>query len=457
MRAPLPKVALEAQGVPLIVRVLRTAQKLDPEQITVVTGHQSELVERLVSENLASYPEAKINFAFQKEQLGTGHAVMCGLPQLGDFSGTVLVLYGDVPLINHATLLDLIETHRREEASVTVLSLWTDQENGYGRIQRDRSTGQITKIVEKRDCGPTHQCTNEFNSGLYCVESGFLRTALDELSNDNAQGEYYFTDVIEIAAKKELKVAWAITRDLEEVQGVNAPTDLLAVNRSLYRRKAEALLAEGVEVADLDTTFIEESVEVAPGTKIGPGVQIRGATKALGACRIDGPAVITDCEIAADVHIKPFSVCEGASIGSSSAIGPFAHLRPGTSIGSDAKVGNFVETKKAKLADGVKASHLSYLGDCDIGSESNIGAGTITCNYDGYQKSKTTMGSGVFIGSNTALVAPVTVGDRAVIGAGSVITKDVKPDSLALTRAPQNEVAGWAERKRAIASKKEKQ
>lgn len=449
MGLDLPKVVVSSRERPLIQHVLSSAAQLRPERIVVVTGHRRELVEEAVRAGVESglYPGQAISFAVQEQQKGTGDAVKSALPALEGFKGTIIILYGDVPLIKPKTLEALLNRHHTTKATLTVLSLKSDQQFAYGKILRGKD-GQIEKVTEIKDCTPEQLLISELNSGVYAVDSAFLAPAVKELKNENAQKEYYLTDIVERAASEGQRVSSLITHDADEVLGVNTQVELANVNRALLRAQIEGFISAGVTVEDIQTLYVDPDVKIGSGSRVGPQVQLRGGTVIGRDVTIEGCAYITRSKIEDAAHIK-FSVrIEDAVVGPAASVGPFAHLRPGTKLGEGSKIGNFVETKNAVLEKGVKASHLSYLGDCEIGAETNIGAGTITCNYDGVRKHKTSIGSEVFIGSDSCLVAPIKIGNGAYVGAGSVITKDVESDSLAFTRPPLMIKSGWAKRKR---------
>lgn len=446
-----PKAAtVTGDGRALVEHVLTAAGALNPAKTIVVTGHKRKEVEEVILNGASSetYSKNSIVFVQQKELKGTGDAVRTALPELEGFVGTVVILYGDVPLIQADTLKALIEQHRKEKATVSVITGKTPNPGSLGRIVRDESCF-IEKIVEAADCGPDQILIEEINSGIYSVESSFLEPAVNDLKDSNAQGEYYITDIIERATSEGQTVFPFLHNNFEELMGVNTKFELAQVNRTLRRRALRKLIESGVEVEDFLTVFVDPEVEVAPGVVIGPNVQLRGATKIEAGVVIEGNSLLRDTTVGENALIKLSVRAEKSVIGAGAQVGPFAHLRPGSDLGEDTKVGNFVETKNAKLEKGAKASHLTYLGDCRVGEASNIGAGTITCNYDGYVKNHTDIGKGSFIGSNSVLVAPVTVEDEAYVGAGSVITKKVKGGSLTLSRAATLEVPGWVAKKKA--------
>lgn len=449
MQSELPKALARTRECSLIEHVLQTCGALSPERIIVVIGHKGELIEQALttSPHLGAWNKSKISFARQAQQLGTGDAVKSALPELADFVGSVLIVCGDMPLVKRESLEALLAVHNKDHATLSILSLQTNDPASYGRLVRNAS-GAIEKIVEARDCSPAELQINEINSAIYVVDSAFLEPAIQKLENNNNQKEYYLTDIVARAASEHQTVSALVLHDAKEIQGVNTRYELTMINQTLLEKRIRELIEQGVEMVDPRSVFIDSEVTIARGAKIGPNVQLLGKTVIEGEVQIEGTAYIIDSTIKAGAHIKLGVRIEQAVVGPRASVGPFAHLRPGSDLGAEVKIGNFVETKKAKLAAGAKASHLTYLGDCTVGEESNIGAGTITCNYDGYEKFETKIGRDVFIGSNSALVAPVTIADGATVGAGSVITKSVEKDSLAFTRAPQVQKAGWSKNKR---------
>ncbi|MCB0319712.1 MAG: bifunctional UDP-N-acetylglucosamine diphosphorylase/glucosamine-1-phosphate N-acetyltransferase GlmU [Bdellovibrionales bacterium] len=444
-----PKVLHESLEGPLLLSVLKSSSALSPERIVVITGFQAKEVEDAAQQwHEESAPDTCLRFAFQKEQKGTGDAARSALKDLNDFSGEILILCGDAPLITSESLDSLLSTHRKENATVSVLTALLPNGGSYGRIVRSESNGEFIAIREARDCTPLELRIQEVNSGVYVVDSAYLPGALQQLESSNSQGEFYLTDIIEKAVQEGQRVSTALTSSPEEIQGVNTFADLVSVNRVIERRILQQHLQGGVTILSPETTSIHRSATIGAGTIIGPSTRIGDGVRIGKNVTIEGLSYIQHSEIGDEAELRWGIRIEGATVGRKCLVGPFAHLRPETILEDEVKIGNFVETKKATLHEGAKASHLSYLGDCDIGPQVNIGAGTITCNYDGYKKSKTTIGKGAFIGSNTSLVAPVTVGDGATIGAGSTITKNVEKDSLSLTRAEQREIPGWSKKKR---------
>ncbi|MBX7138019.1 MAG: bifunctional UDP-N-acetylglucosamine diphosphorylase/glucosamine-1-phosphate N-acetyltransferase GlmU [Oligoflexia bacterium] len=445
-----PKVLSSLGGFPLLQHVLRTAAALAPSTTIVITGFGRDAVEAAArtGQSTGFYALPKLAFVFQQEQLGTGDAVKSALSELQTFSGTVVILSGDVPLLRTETLNRLLQEHHSQRATLSLLTFKCAAPNPYGVIIRDASGRFVEQIVEKKDCSPEQSRIEEVNGGVYAVDSAFLVPAIKNLTNNNAQKEYYLTDIVAKAAAEGQRVVAVLADDHQELLGVNTFMELAEVKRIMLNREIAILIENGVEFADPASVYVDSGVKVAAGVKIGPNVQLRGRTEIHAGAVIEGSALLIDTVVHEGAVIKFAVRSEQAVIGKQAAVGPFANLRPETVLGEEVRIGNFVETKKAILGKGAKASHLTYLGDAEIGADSNIGAGTITCNYDGIQKQKTKIGKGVFVGSDTCLVAPIEIADGAYIGAGSVITKPVPADSLAFTRPPQVVKEGWAKKKR---------
>jgi bifunctional UDP-N-acetylglucosamine pyrophosphorylase/glucosamine-1-phosphate N-acetyltransferase len=442
MKSSRVKVLHELVGRPMVDYVVDAARVAGAGRIVVVVGHQGEAVEGF-------YSEARdLAFCRQEEQLGTGHAVASGLPGLSGVSGEVLILCGDVPLIRGGTLRRLVAEHRDSGAAVTVLTALVDDPTGYGRIVRD-ATGAIARIVEEKDASDEVRRIREINSGIYCVAASFLATAVAGLSNDNAQGEYYLTDIIAAASDQGLSCRPFAVTDVAEIQGVNDRLQLASSAAVLRQRINEGHMLAGVTIVDPATTWIEPGVAIGPDTVIHPNTSLRGATTIGSGCEIGPSVLMTDCTLGDDVTVKAGSVLAESIVHHHVAIGPMAHLRPGTELLPHVKIGNFVETKKIVMGEGSKASHLTYLGDAEIGADVNIGCGTITCNYDGKRKHRTVIEDNAFIGSDVQLVAPVTVGRNALVAAGTTVTMDVPADSLAIARTPQVNKEGWRRKTRA--------
>lgn len=441
MKSGLVKVLHELVGRPMLGWPLAAAREAGAVQIVVVAGHQADQVQEYFS------ADSGVRIALQEEQLGTGHAVSCSLSQLDGLTGSVLILCGDTPLLSGATLQRLAAEHETSGAAVTVLTARLDRPFGYGRIVRD-SEGRVRRIVEQKDASPEEQAIDEVNSGIYCMALDFLRAHIGRLGSENAQNEYYLTDMVGIAVAEHAGCAAVIADDADEIMGVNDRLQLAHAARILRQRINLQLMLSGVTLVDPDQTYVDAGVQVGNDTIIWPGCVLRGSTTIGTSCEIESNVQVTDCSIGDRVHLKAGSVLAESQVSEDVAIGPMAHLRPGTVLQAQVKIGNFVETKKVVMGVGSKASHLTYLGDAEIGSEVNIGCGTITCNYDGKRKHKTVIGDGVFVGSDVQLVAPVTVGANALIAAGTTVTQDVPPDSLAIARTPQVNKNGWCLKKR---------
>ncbi|MGH8433002.1 MAG: bifunctional UDP-N-acetylglucosamine diphosphorylase/glucosamine-1-phosphate N-acetyltransferase GlmU [Pseudomonas sp.] len=431
MRSALPKVLHPVAGKSMLGHVIDSARQLQPQSIQVVIGHGAETVrERLAADDLS--------FVLQAQQLGTGHAVAQALPKLS--AENVLILYGDVPLIEVDTLQRLLKQVSAEQLGLLTVDL--NDPTGYGRIVRDEQ-GVVKAIVEHKDATPAQRSICEGNTGILAVPGKRLAEWLGRLSNNNAQGEYYLTDVIAMAVADGLVVATEQPLDAMEVQGANDRMQLAELERHYQKRAARQLMAQGVTLRDPARFDVRGEVIVGRDVLIDINVILEGRVVIEDNVEIGPNCVIKNSTLRKGAVIKASSHIEGAELGEGSDAGPFARLRPGSVLGAKAHVGNFVELKNAVLGEGAKAGHLSYLGDAEVGARTNIGAGTITCNYDGANKFKTTLGEDVFIGSNSALVAPVTLGDGATTGAGSVITADVPADTLAVGRARQRNIEGW--------------
>ena len=446
MKSARPKVLHPVAGRPMVEHVVETARLLSPASVTLVVGHQAEAIQTFLAGRQG------VQFARQDPQLGTAHALQQAEPFLAGKTGTLLLLSGDVPLLKATTLRRLLDTHRAAKAAATVVTAMVERPYGYGRIIR--VGGRIARIVEERDASPAQRRVREINGGIYAFDLDPLFGALRTIAAKNAQGEYYLTDLIGVYRRRKLPVETVTVDDPGEVRGINTRSELAEVSAIMRQNKNEELMAAGVTIVDPATTYIDPTVEVGPDTVIHPGVVIQGHSKIGSACEIQGYVRIIDSELADRVTINNFCLIVGSRVANGAAIGPFAHLRPACEIGEGAKVGNFVELKKTTLGAGSKANHLSYLGDATIGAQVNVGAGTITCNYDGQRKHQTVIEDGAFIGSDTQLIAPVRVGKGAYIGAGSSITEDVPAGALGIGRGRQSNVEGWVERKKGAASKR---
>ena len=438
MKSGLAKVLHPLAGRPMLMHTLENVLALKPEKTAVVIGHQAEKVKELLPRGVAP--------ALQKEQKGTAHAAGVGLDALRGADGVLLLVSGDTPLLGAQTLKGLIACHKRKKADITILTALIDEPFGYGRIVRE--DGKIKKIVEQKDASPSELKLKEINSGTYCFNIKSLKQALRHVRSANAQGEFYLTDVVEIVKRKGGKVAGMPVEEPMSALGINSRAELAAAEGEIRARINRRLMASGVTIIDPENTYISAEAKIAPDTIIHPGNTIDGRTEIGGGCILMPGNIISGSALGAGVIAKGYSVIEDSKIADKAQIGPFAHLRPGSVVGADARVGNFVELKKASLGEGSKASHLSYLGDALVGRNVNIGAGTITCNYDGFSKFRTVIGDDVFVGSDSQFIAPVTVGKGALIAAGSTITKDVPQDALALSRTPQVNKENWAKENR---------
>lgn len=441
MKSARPKVLHEAAGLPLIEHVLRAAIAAGATDVVVVVGHGRQEVERALTETLGR----QVRTAVQAEQRGTGHAVQCAMPALGGEEQDVVVLCGDVPLLE-ATAIEKLLAARTGGAQLSLLTAQLDDPTGYGRILRD-AEGRVSGIREHKDASEAERRIKEWNAGVYAVDRRFLASALTRLRTDNAQGELYLTDVVSMAASEGGAVA--VPWSAESVMGVNDRAQLAEVDHILRRRIATAAAKSGVTVRDLASVWIDADVVIEPDAVLEPNVHLRGKTVVRSGARIDTGSVLTDVEVKAGAYLKPYTVAEKSVIGPRAQIGPFSHLRPDTDLGEDTHIGNFVETKKTRMGKGSKANHLAYLGDGQIGEGVNVGAGTIFCNYDGVRKHTTVLEDGAFIGSDSQLVAPITIGKGAYVGTGTTVTRDVPADALAISRTKQENKEGYASRLRA--------
>ena len=440
MKSALPKVLHPLAGRPLFIHALGTAQRLLPARVAIVIGHGADLVRQ-------AHNGTNVTWAIQDKQLGTGHAVICAKEVFDRFSGEVLILSGDVPLIKEATLRAMVAQHRSRQAAVTLLTAALDRPQGYGRVMRDAS-GKVTGIVEEKDASDSERQIREVNAGIYVVSSVFLFAALSAVNNDNRQGEYYLPDIVAIGLAQGKTIETVQVADAREMMGVNTREELAFMEKSLRESINRQWMLAGVTLKDPDTTYIDAGVTIGKDTVIGPNTQLRGKTIIGERCQIDGTAFLTDVEIADDVQLKFSVMLTACRVGGGAIVGPFAQLRPGTELGRNVHIGNFVEAKAAHIGDGTKANHLTYLGDVTIGQDSNIGAGTITCNYDGFQKYQTKIGDRVQVGSDTTLVAPITLGDDVYIATASTVRKNVPAGALVYNQREEKIRAGWTEQKR---------
>jgi bifunctional UDP-N-acetylglucosamine pyrophosphorylase / glucosamine-1-phosphate N-acetyltransferase len=432
MKSALPKVLQPLAGRPLLAHVMGRALGLGAHATHIVYGHGGDAVP-------AAFPDAEVNWVLQAERLGTGHAVAQAMPSIPD-DATVLVLYGDVPLIEAATLRPLVEAARA--GRVALLGVRLDDPTGYGRILRDAG-GRVVRIVEQKDASPAELAVTEVNTGILAAPAGRLRAWLGGLSNANAQGEYYLTDVIEAAVADGVAVEGALAPTVAEVLGINDRAQLAAMERTLQARLAGELMAAGVTLVDPARIDVRGRLDCGPDVVIDVNAVFEGVVE-LGEGVTLGPNVlIRNSRLGAGCAVLANTLIEDADIGPGCELGPYARIRPGTELAQGVKIGNFVEVKKSRIGPGSKVNHLSYIGDAEIGTRVNVGAGTITCNYDGANKHRTVIGDGAFIGSNTALVAPVEIGADATIGAGSTISKDAPAGELTVARGRQVTVRGW--------------
>jgi bifunctional UDP-N-acetylglucosamine pyrophosphorylase / glucosamine-1-phosphate N-acetyltransferase len=440
MKSALPKVLHPLCGKPLFLHALEAAQRLNPESIAVIVGHGAEAVRQ-------AYSGDEVHWVVQSQQLGTGHAVLCARETFDDFAGDVLILSGDVPLIKLTTLQSMIEQHRRSHAAVTVLSASLEKPQGYGRIVRNLDGG-IAAIVEERDASDEQKQLREVNAGIYIASAPFLFAALSGVKNNNRQGEYYLPDIVTIGLAQGKTIETMKVADAREMMGVNTREELAFMEKNLRESINQKWMLAGVTLKDPDTTYIDDSVSIGKDSVIGPNTQLRGKTAIGERCQIDGSAFLTDAAIGDEVHIRFSVVMANCRVEQGAIIGPFAHLRPGTALGPGVHIGNFVETKEAKLGAGTKANHLTYLGDVTIGRDTNIGAGTITCNYDGFNKHKTKIGDRVQVGSDTTLVAPITLGDDVYVATASTVRHDIAAGALVFNQREERVREGWTEKKR---------
>jgi len=442
MKSSLPKVLHRVAGRPMLYYPVKLLEGLGAAQIVVVVGFGKEAVAR----ELAGH---KVSLVHQKELLGTGHAVMTALKTaaLKGFTGDVLILSGDVPLITKETIKALVNFHRRSaNAPLSLVTAILKNPAGYGRVVRDAESA-VMRIMEDRDCDPAHRSINEVNAGIYLADARFLSENIGKLKNKNAQGEYYLPDLVPLAVKKGLKVSILTHLDSESVMGINNRMELAKAGRIMRKRILDALMTDGVTIVDPENTYVDSGVKIGRDTVVYPGAHIKGDTVIGDNCIIEEGVKIIDSSIGAGSTIKSYSIIEDTRAGDEVSIGPFARLRQGNVISDNVRIGNFVEVKKSVIGRGTKANHLSYLGDSIIGKDVNIGAGTITCNYDGVKKHKTVIADGAFIGSDTQLIAPVKVGKGAYVGSRTTVTRDVPAGALIITRAKEKIVKDWTKKR----------
>ncbi len=442
MKSKLAKVLHRVGGMSLVEHVVRAAVQLTPaSEITVVIGHQAGDVRDQLS-------GLGVNFIHQVEQQGTGHALLACRESLHSTPGLLLVLYGDTPLLSAATLRRLVDRQQRHRAAATLITTHLDDPAGYGRVILD-DQGHVRAIVEQKVASPQQLSIRLINSGIYCFNAALLWRHIGEIRPDNPANEYYLTDIVDILHRHGHSVQALEVKEASELLGINTRVDLAAVDKVIRDRKTRELMLAGVTIEKPETVTIDAHVTIGPDTIVEPNVRLLGATSIGEDCRIGASSVIDSSRLADRVTVGPMSIISDARVEAGALIGPFSRLRPGSDVGAGAHVGNFVELKNTRLAAGAKANHLAYLGDADIGERVNVGAGSITCNYDGEAKHRTCIGAGAFIGSNSTLVAPVTIGEDSYVGAASVITDNVPEGALALGRARQVVKEGWARRRRA--------
>lgn len=442
MRSSRAKVLHELAGEPIIARTLRAFAALDPRPLILVVGHQAREVEAVARQRL---PQTDLRFAKQAQQRGTGDAARCAVDSLpADFAGHVLIGYGDMPMLKPATLRAFIAEHHKRGAELTFISVKLQDAGGYGRVVRDRD-GKVARIVEARDATNDERAINEINTGIYIAQGAFLRAALARIRPDNTQHEYYLTDIVAIARQSGVSVDAWLACEAGEFAGVNSREELAEMEAQVRTEINRSLMAAGVTIIDPATAYIGAEVEIGADTTIGPNVQILGRSRIGSGVVIEGTAWLRDVAIGDRCHLKIGVRAESCVIGEDSEIGPFANLREGTHLEGHNRIGNFVETKKARIGRGTKASHLSYLGDAIIGRETNVGCGVITVNYDGYDKHVTRIGDRCMVGCDTQLIAPVTVGNDVYVASGTTVLRDVGDGGLVVSHHPQREKPGWTE------------
>ena len=439
MKSDLVKVLHPILGLPMLsYTIYLSLHHIKAEKTIVVVGHQADQIKE-------RFQTPQINFVLQREQLGTGHAVLQALPLLQGFTGTALILCGDVPLVKAETLRSFIDTFLGNDSTIAVLTAVVKDPYGYGRIIRGPE-GWLERIVEEKDASDEESLIREINTGMFCVRSAFLMEGLKEIGKENVQGEYYLPDLVEVARKRDLRCSAHMVANPVEVMGINTRVDLATATEALRQEKVKELMLSGVTIIDPRTTYLDRTVEIGKDTTLYPNCTLQGRTRIGERCVIEPNSKISDTEIGDGVTIRSYSVITESRIEDGVSIGPFTHLRPLSEVKAKAKIGNFVEVKKSVIGKGSKANHLAYIGDSLIGEEVNIGAGTITCNYDGFEKHQTIIGDHVFVGSNVELVAPIKVGSRSSIGAGTTVTKDVPEGALAIGRVKQKNIRGWSKK-----------
>ena len=440
MKSGLPKVMHPLAGKPLLFHVLTAARRLEPSKLAIIIGHGAEAVRR-------TCPKDGITWVVQERQLGSGHAVLCAKHAFGEFAGDILILSGDVPLISERTLNGVLHGHRRHKAVLTLVTASLKEPRGYGRVLR-HANSEIAGIVEDADATAAQQQIAEVNAGIYVASARFLFSALEKVKNYNQQGEYYLPDIVAIALEQGQPVATVKVDDAREVMGINTREELAQMEKTLQARINNKWMDNGVTLKDPNTTYIDNDVVIGKDTVIGPNTHLLGSTIIGERCQIDGSAYLTDAHIGDDVHVKFSVVMTSSRVAAGAIIGPFAHLRPGSALEANVHIGNFVETKEATLGENTKANHLTYLGDVTVGRDANIGAGTIVCNYDGFAKYRTKIGDRVQVGSDSTLVAPITLGDDVYVATATTLRRDIPAGALVFNERQERVREGWTEQKR---------
>ena len=449
MKSPLAKVLHKVAGKSLVQWTVETALQSGANEVVVVVGHAREQVEQLLSSAYGN----NIRTALQAEQNGTGNAVQCAMPEVSDSADYVVVLYGDCPTIPASVVASLVDAAKSNGAKAALVVSTLEESTGYGRIVRD-SAGRVCKIVEERDCNEVERAIQEVNPGIYCFDAEFIRHAIANLDSNNAQGEFYLTDLIEAAANS--RSVQDVSAPMKLLAGVNDQLDLGRASARAHLSIAQSFAKNGVAMRDPSRVYIDAGCKVESGAFIDNDVHLRGKTMIAAGARVDVGCVLTNVEVGSEATLLPYTVATDSTIGEQAQVGPFSHLRPATRLGKKSKVGNFSETKNTNVGDGSKINHLSYVGDGEIGERVNIGAGTIFCNYDGVNKHTTTLEDDVFIGSDSQLVAPITIGKGAYVASGTTVTRNVPADALAMSRTKQDNKAGYAARLRAPQKSKKK-
>ena len=422
-----------------MLHVLATALRLKPEKVAIVIGYGAETVKQTCGN--------EVTWVLQEQQLGTGQAVLCAKHSFAEFSGDILILSGDVPLISERTLNRAIQWHRQHRVSLTLVTVALKEPKGYGRVLRE-TDGEIAGIVEERDATEAQRQITEANAGIYVASAPFLFSALEKVQNHNEQGEYYLPDIVAMALQQGKHVAAVKVDDAREVMGINTREELAQMEKALQERINKEWMDNGVTLKDPSTAYIDQGVVIGKDTVIGPNTHLLGHTVIGERCQIDGSAYLTDTQLEDEVHVKFSVVMTGSRVAAGAIIGPFAHLRPGSALGANVHIGNFVETKEAVIGENTKASHLTYLGDVTIGRDTNIGAGTITCNYDGFKKYRTKIGDRVQVGSDSTLVAPISLGDDVYVATATTLRHDIPAGALAFNDRQERVREGWTEQKR---------